>query len=191
MGCGRQMCSIPVPQCVSDGGATAPGDCAGAGVLPQDAADTAREPRPRGTAGQGQHEERRTGRAEAVAADPCLRGREVFAFATSAIRDTPNRDEINARVACTAGTRLRALSRIVHIHRGTPTVGGLRRPVLTGASLRGNGRAWPVLAWVIRYNGSFPSPECALHLPAGARFGLPRWAAPPFQDKDRTGPCHR
>lgn len=48
--------------------------------------------------------------AEAVAADPRPRGPEVFAFATSVIRDAPNRDEIIARVARTTGTRLRVLS---------------------------------------------------------------------------------
>ncbi|MEH0580533.1 Ppx/GppA phosphatase family protein [Streptomyces sp. B21-108] len=48
--------------------------------------------------------------AEAVAADPRLRGPEVFAFATSVIRDAPNRDEIIARVARTTGTRLRVLT---------------------------------------------------------------------------------
>ncbi|MBL3671002.1 hypothetical protein JL475_34690 [Streptomyces sp. M2CJ-2] len=49
--------------------------------------------------------------AEAVAADPRPGGpEEVFAFATSVIRDAPNRDEIIARVARTTGTRLRVLS---------------------------------------------------------------------------------
>ncbi len=48
--------------------------------------------------------------AEAVAADPRPRGPEVFAFATSVIRDAPNRDEIIARVAHTTGTRLRVLT---------------------------------------------------------------------------------
>ncbi|MCX4706700.1 Ppx/GppA phosphatase family protein [Streptomyces sp. NBC_01373] len=48
--------------------------------------------------------------AEAVAAGPRLRGPEVFAFATSVIRDAPNRDEIVARVARTTGTRLRLLT---------------------------------------------------------------------------------
>ncbi|WP_105967639.1 Ppx/GppA phosphatase family protein [Streptomyces geranii] len=46
--------------------------------------------------------------AEAVAADP--RGPEVFAFATSVIRDAPNRDEIIARVARATGTRLQVLT---------------------------------------------------------------------------------
>jgi exopolyphosphatase / guanosine-5'-triphosphate,3'-diphosphate pyrophosphatase len=48
--------------------------------------------------------------AEVVAADPRLRGPQVFAFATSVIRDAPNRDEIIARVARTTGTRLRVLT---------------------------------------------------------------------------------
>ncbi|MFE2422340.1 Ppx/GppA phosphatase family protein [Streptomyces hokutonensis] len=48
--------------------------------------------------------------AEAVAADPRRRGPEVFAFATSVIRDAPNRDAIIARVARTTGTRLRVLT---------------------------------------------------------------------------------
>ncbi|MFD3617409.1 Ppx/GppA phosphatase family protein [Streptomyces sp. NPDC058676] len=48
--------------------------------------------------------------AEAVAADPRLRGPDVFAFATSVIRDAPNRDEIIASVARTTGTRLRVLT---------------------------------------------------------------------------------
>jgi exopolyphosphatase / guanosine-5'-triphosphate,3'-diphosphate pyrophosphatase len=47
--------------------------------------------------------------AEAVAADPRPRGPEVFAFATSVIRDAPNRDEVIARVARATGTRLRVL----------------------------------------------------------------------------------
>ncbi|MFI8075483.1 Ppx/GppA phosphatase family protein [Streptomyces sp. NPDC086033] len=47
--------------------------------------------------------------AEAVAADPRPRGLEVFAFATSVIRDAPNRDEVIARVARATGTRLRVL----------------------------------------------------------------------------------
>lgn len=48
--------------------------------------------------------------AEAVAANPSLRGPEVFAFATSVIRDAPNRDAIIASVARTTGTRLRVLT---------------------------------------------------------------------------------
>ncbi|WP_127357324.1 Ppx/GppA phosphatase family protein [Actinacidiphila soli] len=48
--------------------------------------------------------------AEAVAADPHLRRSEVFPFATSVIRDAPNRDEVIARVARTTGTRLRVLT---------------------------------------------------------------------------------
>ncbi|MGH1556582.1 Ppx/GppA phosphatase family protein [Streptomyces sp. L7] len=48
--------------------------------------------------------------AEAVAANPRRRGPEVFAFATSVIRDAPNRDAIIARVARTTGTRLRVLT---------------------------------------------------------------------------------
>ncbi|MFJ4833821.1 Ppx/GppA phosphatase family protein [Streptomyces sp. NPDC088747] len=48
--------------------------------------------------------------AEAVADHPRLHGSQVFAFATSVIRDAPNRDEIIARVARTTGTRLRVLS---------------------------------------------------------------------------------
>jgi exopolyphosphatase / guanosine-5'-triphosphate,3'-diphosphate pyrophosphatase len=47
---------------------------------------------------------------EALAADPRPRGPEVFAFATSVIRDAPNRDEIIARVARATGTRLRVLT---------------------------------------------------------------------------------
>ncbi|MDX3450948.1 hypothetical protein PV396_03140 [Streptomyces sp. ME02-8801-2C] len=48
--------------------------------------------------------------AEAVTAGPRLAGPEVFAFATSVIRDAPNRDEIIARVARATGTRLRVLT---------------------------------------------------------------------------------
>ncbi|MFF1445527.1 Ppx/GppA phosphatase family protein [Streptomyces sp. NPDC058295] len=48
--------------------------------------------------------------AEAVDADPRLGGQDVFAFATSVIRDAPNCDEIIARVARTTGTRLRVLA---------------------------------------------------------------------------------
>lgn len=48
--------------------------------------------------------------AETVAANPRLRGLEVFAFATSVIRDAPNRDAIIASVARTTGTRLRVLT---------------------------------------------------------------------------------
>ncbi|MFF4402863.1 Ppx/GppA phosphatase family protein [Streptomyces sp. NPDC001480] len=47
--------------------------------------------------------------AEAVAADPQLRVAEVFAFATSVIRDAPNCDEVIARVARATGVRLRVL----------------------------------------------------------------------------------
>jgi exopolyphosphatase / guanosine-5'-triphosphate,3'-diphosphate pyrophosphatase len=47
--------------------------------------------------------------AEAVAAEPGLSAPDVFAFATSVIRDAPNREEIIARVARTTGTRLRVL----------------------------------------------------------------------------------
>ncbi|MEV0371801.1 hypothetical protein AB0I10_18550 [Streptomyces sp. NPDC050636] len=47
--------------------------------------------------------------AEAITAGPHLRLPEVFAFATSVIRDAPNRDEVIARVARTTGTRLRVL----------------------------------------------------------------------------------
>ncbi len=47
--------------------------------------------------------------AQAVAADPRLRGSEVFAFATSVIRDAPNRDEVISRVARATGTRLRVV----------------------------------------------------------------------------------
>ncbi len=48
--------------------------------------------------------------AEAVAANPRPRGTEVFAFATSVIRDAPNRDAIIASVARNTGTRLRVLT---------------------------------------------------------------------------------
>ncbi|MFG2830405.1 Ppx/GppA phosphatase family protein [Streptomyces sp. NPDC048434] len=48
--------------------------------------------------------------AEAVAADQRPRRPEVFAFATSVIRDAPNREEIIALVARTTGTRLRVLA---------------------------------------------------------------------------------
>ncbi|MDV9178002.1 hypothetical protein R6V09_48760 [Streptomyces sp. W16] len=48
--------------------------------------------------------------AEAVASNPRPRGPEVFAFATSVIRDAPNRDAIIASVARTTGTRLRVLT---------------------------------------------------------------------------------
>ncbi|WP_405951720.1 hypothetical protein OG588_41340 [Streptomyces prunicolor] len=48
--------------------------------------------------------------AEAVAANPRTRGPEVFAFATSVIRDAPNRDAIIASVARATGTRLRVLT---------------------------------------------------------------------------------
>ncbi|MFF3466230.1 Ppx/GppA phosphatase family protein [Streptomyces sp. NPDC002619] len=47
--------------------------------------------------------------AEAIGADARLRPREVFAFATSVIRDAPNRDEVIARVALSTGTWLRVL----------------------------------------------------------------------------------
>ncbi|MEE4545029.1 hypothetical protein V2S66_24060 [Streptomyces sp. V4-01] len=47
--------------------------------------------------------------AEAVAADPRLLAGKVFAFATSVIRDAPNRDEVIDRVARTTGVRLRVL----------------------------------------------------------------------------------
>lgn len=47
--------------------------------------------------------------AEVIPTDPHRRLPEVFAFATSVIRDAPNRDEVIARVAQTTGTRLRVL----------------------------------------------------------------------------------
>lgn len=46
---------------------------------------------------------------EAASADPGLRLPEVFAFATSVIRDAPNRDEVIDRVAHATGIRLRVL----------------------------------------------------------------------------------
>lgn len=48
--------------------------------------------------------------AEAIGADPRRHLPEVFAFATSVIRDAPNREEVIARVARTTGTWLRVLS---------------------------------------------------------------------------------
>lgn len=48
--------------------------------------------------------------AEAVAANPQLRRSEFFPFATSVIRDAPNRDEVIARVARATGTRLRVMT---------------------------------------------------------------------------------
>ncbi len=47
--------------------------------------------------------------AEAVNADPFLPLPDLFAFATSVIRDAPNREEVIARVARKTGTRLRVL----------------------------------------------------------------------------------
>lgn len=47
--------------------------------------------------------------AEAASADPQVRLPEVFAFATSVIRDAPNRDEVIDRVADATGIRLRVL----------------------------------------------------------------------------------
>lgn len=47
--------------------------------------------------------------AEAMAADRRPRRPEVFAFATSVIRDAPNRDEVIAEVDRTTGVRLRVL----------------------------------------------------------------------------------
>lgn len=47
--------------------------------------------------------------AEAVAADPRLRSGKVFAFATSVIRDAPNRDEVIERVARATGVHLQVL----------------------------------------------------------------------------------
>lgn len=48
--------------------------------------------------------------AEVVAAHPMLRLPEVFAFATSVIRDAPNCDDVIERVADSTGVRLRVLS---------------------------------------------------------------------------------
>ncbi|MDX3070792.1 Ppx/GppA phosphatase family protein [Streptomyces sp. NPDC088354] len=48
--------------------------------------------------------------AEVVAAHPRLRLPEVFAFATSVIRDAPNCDDVIERVADSTGVRLRVLS---------------------------------------------------------------------------------
>jgi exopolyphosphatase/guanosine-5'-triphosphate,3'-diphosphate pyrophosphatase len=47
--------------------------------------------------------------AEAAAGGPRLRPEEVFPFATSVIRDAPNREEVVSRVARATGVRLRVL----------------------------------------------------------------------------------
>ncbi|MCD9872910.1 Ppx/GppA phosphatase family protein [Streptomyces guryensis] len=47
--------------------------------------------------------------AQAVAEDPRLRLPELFAFATSVIRDAPNRDEVIEQVARSTGVRLQVL----------------------------------------------------------------------------------
>ncbi|MEU3183966.1 hypothetical protein ABZ707_07105 [Streptomyces sp. NPDC006923] len=47
--------------------------------------------------------------AEAVTTDPRLRLPEAYAFATSVIRDAPNRDEVIDRVARATGVRLQVL----------------------------------------------------------------------------------
>ncbi|MFF7884770.1 Ppx/GppA phosphatase family protein [Streptomyces sp. NPDC020794] len=47
--------------------------------------------------------------AQAIASDPRLRGTDMFAFATSVIRDAPNRDEVIRRVARRTGTQLSVL----------------------------------------------------------------------------------
>ncbi|MFC1402540.1 MULTISPECIES: Ppx/GppA phosphatase family protein [Streptacidiphilus] len=101
---------------------------------------------------------------EAVDADPRVLLPEVFAFATSVIRDAPNRDEVIARVARTTGVRLLVLpgeeeARLAYVaarHWAGPEAGPLLVLDIGGGTVE--------LAW-----GDAARPGGVLSLPLGAR----------------------
>ncbi|WP_042394721.1 Ppx/GppA phosphatase family protein [Streptacidiphilus carbonis] len=102
--------------------------------------------------------------ARAVAEDPELRMPEVFAFATSVIRDAPNRDEIIAQVAAATGVRLRVLpgeeeARLAYV-AARNWVGPAAGPLLV---LDVGGGTVEVAA------GSGDQPDAVCSLPLGAR----------------------
>lgn len=102
--------------------------------------------------------------AETVAANPRPRGPEVFAFATSVIRDAPNRDAIIAHVARTTGTRLRVLTgeeeaRLAYV-AARQWAGPVTRPLLV---LDIGGGTVEIAS------GTGDQPHTVLSLPLGAR----------------------
>ncbi|WP_234337060.1 Ppx/GppA phosphatase family protein [Streptomyces xylophagus] len=116
--------------------------------------------------------------AETVAANPRPRGPEVFAFATSVIRDAPNRDAIIAHVARTTGTHLRVLTgeeeaRLAYV-AARQWAGPVTRPLLV---LDIGGGTLEIAS------GTGDQPHTVLSLPLGARRitrdWLPGNTAPP------------
>ncbi|MFG2947947.1 Ppx/GppA phosphatase family protein [Streptomyces adustus] len=101
---------------------------------------------------------------ETLAGDLCLPRSEIFAFATSVIRDAPNRHEVITRVARATGVRLRVLSgeeeaRLAYVAArrwSGPTVGPLLVLDIGGGTLE-------IAA------GSGHAPDRVLSLPSGAR----------------------
>ena len=101
---------------------------------------------------------------QAVVMDPQVRLPEVFAFATSVIRDAPNRDEVIARVARTTGVRLRVLpgeeeARLAYVaarHWAGAAAGPLLVLDIGGGTVE--------LAW-----GDADQPGGVISLPLGAR----------------------
>ncbi|MFD9003313.1 Ppx/GppA phosphatase family protein [Streptomyces sp. NPDC059582] len=108
--------------------------------------------------------------AETLAEDLSLPRSEVFAFATSVIRDAPNRDEVVARVARATGVRLQMLSgeeeaRLAYVAArkwSGPTV----RPLLV---LDIGGGTVEIA------HGSGHEPHTVLSLPLGARTVTRSW----------------
>lgn len=108
--------------------------------------------------------------AEAVAADPRWRRSEVFAFATSVIRDAPNRVEVTDRVARTTGIRLRVLpgeeeARLAYV-AARQWMGPSTRPLLV---LDIGGGTVEIAA------GSADLPRTVHSLPLGARRITREW----------------
>lgn len=107
---------------------------------------------------------------EAASADPQLRLPEVFAFATSVIRDAPNRDEVIDRVAHATGIRLRVLpgeeeARLAYAAArrwAAPTGGPLLVLDIGGGTLE--------IA-----SGTAAQPRTVLSLPLGARTVTREW----------------
>ncbi|MEU0564118.1 exopolyphosphatase [Nonomuraea sp. NPDC005983] len=97
-------------------------------------------------------------------------GPQVFAFATSVIRDAPNRDEVIARVARTTGTRLRVLpgqeeARLSYV-AARQWAGSTSEPLLV---LDIGGGTVEIAA------GTGVQPEVVHSLPLGARTVTRRW----------------
>jgi exopolyphosphatase/guanosine-5'-triphosphate,3'-diphosphate pyrophosphatase len=102
--------------------------------------------------------------AEAAAGDPRLRLEELFPFATSVIRDAPNRDEVVDRVARATGVRLQVLpgeeeARLAYV-AARRWVGAAADPLLV---LDVGGGTVEVAS------GTGACPDTVLSLPLGAR----------------------